>query len=851
MAATSIALVALVTVVGGPWGGSIDIAGCRLRTSRVCCVVQPGDSVGVVVPQANSTAAHQLSLQWDDGAWFTAEATFKLGLLYHPLTWPSKTGRLLVRYGDQEQVFTRCAAPSTAYDTIDEVLRKGDLEAAEGYLADHWSDTDVEERPYLLRAKQRIEHASGRTGDAVNSAHAVLREVDPHRHLTLAAETGLSLAMAALSRRDLVEASRWLDWVRDQVPDTIEVALKVEFVQARVDLRMWDLASAVRRSTWVTKAWLLLRQPVYASASSASLVRTWWLLGEHVAAERVAAEALALLKPGCWRARTAGNLGWIRVLAGDYLGAKVSYAEAETNFDEHCPHSPRARAFLEANMLVLLARERRWPEVRARLDEIAPALRRVGELALWWELLELQATGNLAPSSDAPRQLDNLIQRAAEKDELEVEWFARIARARLLRARDQPDAALEAYGEMEQRLERLAGGLGIAGGRESVLETHTTALSEAAALLVQRGYEEQALDLLLRSFFRGRAAPIDSRRPDALVAMTAVDQAVRERRRISILLEDATGTELVALKRSLGLATERVQKALTRLGELRRLDPVRHEALAGRSVLAVFFVEDQPWWITSRATSTTAGFGSCDDLARIGASLPSNETTTLVTLRAKDTRATLRCLGPTPPPLVLLSERPRLDSSTPTKRLVVLDPARRIAPVQRAGRRLAIRWASDRVENHGMRARDVRSLVHEEAGLLLIAAHHEGHIDGQGALELRSGHVAQGADQREYLLASDILAAPIRAKRVIVLACSAGKSSHPWSSAALSIAGAFLQSGALEVLAPLRPIEDKEAAEIIDWLAERHRDHRSLGVLWSEMVKDGLFRPEDIVVLSR
>lgn len=36
------------------------------------------------------------------------------------------------------------------------------------------------------------------------------------------------------------------------------------------------------------------------------------------------------------------------------------------------------------------------------------------------------------------------------------------------------------------------------------------------------------------------------------------ERVLRERRRISILLEDAGGTELIVLKRSPGLVTERV-----------------------------------------------------------------------------------------------------------------------------------------------------------------------------------------------------------------------------------------------------------------------------------------------------
>jgi CHAT domain-containing protein len=149
--------------------------------------------------------------------------------------------------------------------------------------------------------------------------------------------------------------------------------------------------------------------------------------------------------------------------------------------------------------------------------------------------------------------------------------------------------------------------------------------------------------------------------------------------------------------------------------------------------------------------------------------------------------------------------------------LVVGDPGGDLPGARQEATRVA-EWLSPQRVQLRLGADAERSLVIEELGRA-ASFHYAGHGEAAKEDDLSGLPLAGGA----RLTTSDVIALPSVPEHVVLAACDVGRSEEPAGASGWSLAHAFVMAGARDVIAPVRPIPDRDALSLQSYFYEALR----------------------------
>lgn len=410
-----------------------------------------------------------------------------------PVGLPAGPARLQVRAGqrvlDQWTITWDPAGMPPRLAPVDAARRAGALERAERLLGELSGPTPAEqawlalEQGLIALRRSQLAEAIERFGAAAEQAEAAGRLTDAGRARRLAAFTAYRLGRMRDALHQLDAASRLADEAGD-----VAGAASVYHYRAEVERARGDLRAAERAARATVAHAESIGQARLAGYGQTMLAVMRQQQGHHAEA-RALIEALADRMPempadlrGTWH----GNRGWI-LMEGRQQGAfEVPLTEIVAAF-RAALEAMADRPDEQANQYANLAAVAWLAEDRAALDE---ALTAYAELDPQRQLHEglfvmvLEGWCLLADDrADAALAQFRAIERRAMDDAGEVTstyvWRARLGQARAHRLAGRSGAALAAYEQSIEALERAAARTGLQESRAAFFADHRGLLDEA------------------------------------------------------------------------------------------------------------------------------------------------------------------------------------------------------------------------------------------------------------------------------------------------------------------------------------------------------------------------------------
>ncbi|MEM7583856.1 MAG: CHAT domain-containing protein [Acidobacteriota bacterium] len=557
----------------------------------------------------------------------------------------------------------------------------------------------------------------------------------------------------------------------------------------------------------------------------------------------------------CDRGQLLNNLGWNQLLMGEGDPDAVSpeatrwLEEAQGLFEDQPCAEIDERANVAIN-LALAAVQQGQAEVARR--HLARAIELAPEPALQKRIWRLEIAGRIALAGGQPevaleryRELETRAQAALSSPDL---WQAAAGKAAALEELGRLDAALEAYGVADARLERGSRQVPIDAGREGFVDRGARVTQRHLALLLRQGQVDEAYALARRARSRvvrnlqwqsrlAQLTPAEQSQWDVAITAyrrqrQAFDTATLDDWRLPA---DQLRRQQHARQRERELLQQALDEAFATLDALTpAVEPALSPAADGEARLLYFPLPDG--WV---GFAEDARGLRMERLGKLSPSMTANalaerllepfadviervETVRFLPygwLREVDLHALpfgadiLVALRPVTYGLDLAhSEMP----GSPTRHvLVVADPSGDLVAARTEGatvveeiERLAPDWNPRLLTGEEADSTTLRALM-PAADLLHYAGH--GLFDGSTGLQ---SALPLAGDSR--LTVADILALERVPRWVVLSGCETARTPQETSvESASGLAHAFLTSGSSGVLAAVRPVEDQLASSLV------------------------------------
>lgn len=730
---------------------------------------------------------------------------------------------------------------------------RGDQETARALASPRLRDPDAAIRGRAAGIVARIELAAGHVAEAVRLFREASRDGRSAGRLSEAVDDALALSFALSQRAgDLTGAREALDQLEPWAEPYADGRARVPYYRALVASALGDVRTAGP----------LLRE-ARERAERLGLSRLEWSVRNELALslERAGrrAEALAELSAlaatrdpaitACDRATALLNVGFATLArsqeppgpcrqatadadaAVPWLRASLSLTEKECR-DAH-------RAGLAHVLLGDAALTAGRPHEATR--ELAAVDLREASSGLRRDALDLEARIALArgDGARARAEYERLVALARATGRLDDERRALEGVGRALEVQRLPIQALETFAAAEALLEPASVLLPI-GEATSFQGTRETASRARVELLLQRGRVAEAL------------AAARSARAQVLAGLASIDGVATlspaDRGRWTIAIEryrserrgidaesshdwELATSELRAVERARAEGLGRLRASLdAALAALPRASPSQAPftgpgetalfAMTGRSELLLFVGEGDA--LRAHRLPLDAG-ASPLDVARAVVQAGAPELARARSVRIV-TSADLSCVDVHAAPVgsgaplgraarvtygMDLGEGPQ--GPRQPRALVVSDTRDDLPLARDEGRMVAAHLQSRMPVAHLAGRSATAAAVLDELGRasLLHYAGHARRADDELILPLAFGG---------RLTTSDVLALPMSPERVILSACEAGRGRPDGLAVGFGLVQAFLQKGAVEVLAPTRPVQDRLALTLAEAL---------------------------------
>ena len=740
-------------------------------------------------------------------------------------------------------------APNQVLRRTNELRRAGKVAEAESVVAKAMGSAQGERRARLVGLRARM---AADQGDLDRARSLFAEAIATHRDngaISLAADDGFALAFHLIHHHRLSEAREVISSIEGLAASYPDGAARLRFYWGQLASESGDLRSALSflqdAEQQSRKIGLVSVELMSAQALTPVLV----VLGRgDEALERLETLRAASNLGDCQRADVAADIGWIALqallqhphgaLEDRRKMAEVAFRQALQIYESSCVNDASiadARIVLAWTLLLKgdvsgAQRELELGEERVSRPPIADAV--------WW--LEIRGRIQLAAGDvdGALAAFDRQLELARATSMLDAQWRAQVGRAEALDRKGATSDALAAARAADDQLDRLVLSAPLGQGRESFLSGRERSTRVLVDLLVRAGRAEEAFSKMRRGQARLiatveraerlRSLPVETRQKweSAMGHVRVERESLEHEAEQDWKLSAATLREA---RRKRAARQERIETEIQ--GAFALLDgdakrPAVDDAPLAPGVTRLGFLELERGWVVfaqQEVSVQTALLPSRD--------APSDPTTLaarLVALAAGRIDASehlvihatgvlktvdFHALAWNGAPLVAsktvayaLDVGPRTTTSTasPRRALLVADPTQDL---------LYARGEVDHVRAALGTAWEVRTLMGDEARSLAVldrmrAAelfHYAGHgeaggRDGWGSrLPLAAG---------SSLTLSDVLSLSSAPRHVVLSGCDAARveSSGPWMG--LGLAQAFVVSGAADVIAPARGVDD-------------------------------------------
>jgi CHAT domain-containing protein len=584
------------------------------------------------------------------------------------------------------------------------------------------------------------------------------------------------------------------------------------------------------------------------------------LLGRHdeaLAARRSLLTRVPLVD-GCEATDLHGNVGWaaLTALGGTAGGQRVGLiAEAERALKaaertaQRCEDPMRSRnAHINLALLAILRKD--LALARSELNRASQIGTDDALTAPW----RLELEGRVALAEQRPDTASLAFERelalARGAADGEGTWRALVGLGRAHRAAGKLGPASDLFDEAERVLDRLAWGVPLGVGRGLFLDRSEESAAELIDSLLGQERCAAALAAARRALSRDESL--------AAASLTGSTHEPSQSARVKDLLERYQSARAALAREAEGdwaLSAEKLPSVIaSRATRIKASESLLDQALSlatrasldrplaaeppRAGTLTLTFLPHQRELLgfaqlgTSCATQRMPAESTGDQLLAPFAGqievADRIELRTSGSLRARDLHTSEVAGAPLfvhAPVAYAISGSNDARRAGEERVLVIADPSDALPHARAEGKLVAESLAkSARVTTlHGAAATRFAVLsALSEATFAHFAGH--GRLDGEGSLAPRLELADHGA-----LSLGDVLGLPAAPRRVVLSACEAGTSLEPSQLArTLGLAQAFVARGAEQVVAPVRPVDDRASAALI---AELYASYRQNGDL--------------------
>lgn len=745
----------------------------------------------------------------------------------------------------------RDAEPADAVTLATTLKQKGQLAEARRQLDAMTGLTPVA----LARRASLLARLALGEGDAEGAIRALAASMALHRQLGRPSDElndGFALSWALVHHgRRFTEARQVLRGLQPAALLVPEGAAQLPYYEAIVFSETGDVRSALASLRVAEARATRLSMTAQRAAVDQLLTLQLDALGRHdEALARLA--RLALPDDACQAATLLTNRGWAALHAGRPAAEAASAFEAAIErFTTRCP-----RPADEANALTNLALARL---LASDLEGAATALSKSREVSRddWrLELWRLDLDARLAMARGKPgvaaalnERLETLAQASASP---EAAWRGAVGAARAAEALGQPEVALRAYARAEAMLDDEYRRLPFGEGLHTLLAERESATGSAIELLVKQNRHAEALAVArhartrvvrhlalterVRALEAGprerweRAVASYAASREALDRAAALDWQLAQQKLVAARL--ARASEHQVMLAALDDALAQVEPAPATLRAVAEGE-VMLVVAPGRSGWLVFAATPQS--VVARSLGALEPTASPMTLA--DALLGPFETELLGASSisflpwgpwsALDLRTLPFKKGPlgASKPVVWRLDVPTREAAGGAGALLVADPSTSLPGARSEGAALTTLLPGPVTTLDG----DAATTARVRAALPKAAVfHYAGHARQAGV----AGFESELSLSDGRLTAADIVVLPSVPPFVVLSGCETGLGS-PTGLEALGLAQAFVLAGASEVVATVKPLDDRKAALVMTRLHAMHREHDAAEALRS------------------
>lgn len=839
------ALCLLPPSASGP-APELALAGCEQLNRGAVCVL--GAQRELRVWLATSNRARRLALH--DGVWRALAGEPAAGGTLYRLTLPTASLPAQLRLRTQaahatspsvERTLQLVAAPRWAWQSQ---LERRDNQQAQRLLLQRLGSARGTERASLLYELARREYRLGAREQGAEHLQQAASLAERRGLLSLARNSYCLLANHATTAHEFATSRRALA-AAEQLPAPAR-GLTDAYGQALLgnargvfaaELAALPAAAAAyaQANVWVLRGAAQMWQHVTSGLAAVSVMQGRLLRAHQLYTGLLHSEQAAASR--CFRALTLSNLGWLelellRAGAGPADAGTMATAHLRAAVDcyERCSAAAGWRlAHARLSLAYDALRRGALAEARAGIER-AGGFEAEPRLAQYRQLLIAElalAEGRPEAASQQYAQLESQLQR---EPNAELQWRALEGHGRALVAQLRYNDAIASFEHAERVLTRAARDVPEAGALTSFLGTHDHSARGLRAAYLAIGRTDLAFRALRRAqrrqllalahnerMWKHATAQAWQRRYAAV--LEARDALAHTQRRAELAPEDEAAARRVdvAQRRS---ALAAAQRALLQLMGHDALDDdarLRQPA-AGELMLAWVRSErgyDGYAWLGSAGTARHAHFADAPhdatSLAPFSDLIAAARQISVLSWSepsALDVHALTfhgEALIAHAPVSYSLDLPPRAAKANRTRSALVAHEAHAdLAYAQREQAELQQALAAGGWRVRPLERPDALVSATRSPGLLYYAGH--------GSLDTQDSMRSALAFTDSTLSVADILALRAAPQRVVLSACEAARVPDLAQGQGVGLAHAFILAGSSEVLAPARPVRDRDAA---------------------------------------